>query len=74
MIEDDEIMSELRQIREEMLAESGSDPDTRYRMMLALEAEEARKGRRIVSLPPRPAGDSALAPSTRSANAPFPPG
>lgn len=55
MIEDDEIMAELRQIREEMLAEFGSDPEARLRVLKALEAEEARKGRRIVSLPPRPA-------------------
>jgi regulator of RNase E activity RraB len=53
MIEDDEIMSELRQIRAEMLAKHGSDPEARYRMLKALEAEEARKGRRIVSLPAR---------------------
>jgi hypothetical protein len=58
MIEDDEIMSELRQIREEMLAELGSDPEARFRMLKAFEAEEARKGRRIVALPPRPARQS----------------
>jgi hypothetical protein len=59
MIKDDEIMSELRQIREEMLAEFGSDPAARFRMLKALEAEEARKGRRIVSPPPRPPKQSA---------------
>lgn len=58
MIEDDEIMSELRQIRAEMLAELGSDPEARFRMLKASEAEEARKGRRIVSLPPLPAKQS----------------
>ena len=59
MTEDDEIMAELRQIREEMLAELGSDPEVRFRELKVFEAEEARRGRRIVSLPPRPAGQPA---------------
>jgi hypothetical protein len=50
---EDPIMAELRQIREEMLAECGGDMDVFFQRIKAAEDEEARKGRVIVSLPPR---------------------
>jgi hypothetical protein len=50
---EDPIMSELRQIRAEMLAECGGDMDALFHMIKEVEAEELRKGRVVVSLPPR---------------------
>lgn len=50
---EDEIMSELRQIRAQMLAECGGDMEELFRKSQMIEAEERRKGRRVVSLPPR---------------------
>ncbi|HST60631.1 MAG TPA: hypothetical protein VLK84_18165 [Longimicrobium sp.] len=46
-------MSELRQIRAEMMEEFGGDRDALYRYLKTIEAEEARKGRIVVSRPPR---------------------
>jgi hypothetical protein len=50
--DDDEIMTELRQIRREMLVEFPT-PEALLRAMKAHEAEEARQGRPVVSLPLR---------------------
>ncbi len=53
MIEEDEIMSELRQIRAELLCECGNDTDALFRMIKEQEDEERRRGRVMMSLPPR---------------------
>ncbi|HEY0019030.1 MAG TPA: hypothetical protein VGC13_22200 [Longimicrobium sp.] len=50
---ENEILAELRQIRREMLAEVGGDMDGLFRAIKAEEAEQARQGKVIVSLPPR---------------------
>lgn len=50
---ENEIMAELRQIREEMLAECGGDMEGLFRLIKAVEEEEMRNGRLVVSLPPR---------------------
>jgi hypothetical protein len=51
-MDDDEIMAELRQIRAEMLEEFGN-LEGLHQHLEAMEAEAARKGRLVVSLPPR---------------------
>ena len=52
-MEDDEIMAELRMIREEMLRECGGDIDGLFRAIKAEEARLIREGGKVVSLPPR---------------------
>lgn len=53
MDEEDEIMAELRMIREEMLRECGGDLEGLFRAIKAEEARLIRQGGKVVSLPPR---------------------
>jgi hypothetical protein len=50
--DEDEIMAELRKIREQMLLEYPTH-DALFQLVKAAEAEEIRQGRQVVSLPPR---------------------
>jgi hypothetical protein len=50
---ENEIMAELRQIREEMLSDCGGDMDALFRAIKAKEAELVMRGIPVVSRPPR---------------------
>jgi hypothetical protein len=49
------IVDEVHRIREEMLAEYGDDRKALIQAMRERTEESARAGRKVVSLPPRPA-------------------
>jgi hypothetical protein len=57
---DDPIVDEVHRVREEMLAEFNGDFEALVKNFQKRTAESAAAGRRVVALPPRPAGQPAL--------------
>ncbi len=48
---DDPIVAEVRAVRERLLADAGGELDA---LFASFKASEARRGRLVVTLPPRP--------------------